>query len=253
MNIKYYLADPAGNITALVISAVPKDNYKSIAQGIMKKHVEVEQVGFVSFTDNLVKLNMSGDEFCGNAAMSAAALYYMISGKRETFKTEVSVFGSRKPVEVKVKKSGEFFECECKLFPPVSIDKVKFEVENTKYCFPLVCYEGIKHIIADETLSKATALSIIKKLADNLSAKALGIMLLNEDKTFMTPLVYVKDADTLFFEKSCASGSCAVASICDFGKRIELVQPGGVISAVNAEKISLFGKVKFSKCYLEEF
>ena len=51
MNIKYYLADPAGNITALVISAVPKSNYKSVAKKIMQKHNDVEQVGFVTYAN----------------------------------------------------------------------------------------------------------------------------------------------------------------------------------------------------------
>lgn len=253
MNIEYYLADPAGNITALVTSAVPRDSYKSVTQKIMNKHSNVEQVGFVSFNNNSVMLNMSGDEFCGNAAMSAAALYYMVSGKENTFSVVVSVFGTDKPVEVIVNKVGDFFECECKLYPPVSIDNISFEVQNTEYRFPLVCFEGIMHIIADETLSKTAAQSIIKKLAGKLPSKALGIMLLNAEKTRMIPLVYVKDVDTLFFEKSCASGVCAVASMCNYGDKIELSQPGGVLSAVKSEKISLFNRVKLSECYLEEF
>ena len=75
MKTDYYIINPAGNITALVTSPVPKNSYGAAAARIMKKRPAVEQVGFVRFANGEAVLNMAGDEFCGNAVMSAAALY----------------------------------------------------------------------------------------------------------------------------------------------------------------------------------
>ena len=71
--------DPTGNITALVESSAEVSRQPFIADLIMQKHPEVEQVGFVEFGEQ-VKLRMAGGEFCGNASMCAAALYLSRKG-----------------------------------------------------------------------------------------------------------------------------------------------------------------------------
>ena len=75
--MRYSVFDPTGNITALVRDPVAPLQQPVIAAGIMRKHPEVEQVGFVSFDGALPALRMAGGEFCGNASMSAAALLCM--------------------------------------------------------------------------------------------------------------------------------------------------------------------------------
>ena len=51
----------------------------------------------------------------------------------------------------------------------------------------------------------------------------------------MRPLVYVRDTDTLVWENSCASGTCAVAAARALAQnaslRLELFQPGGSLTA----------------------
>ncbi|MBR5922839.1 MAG: hypothetical protein IKZ59_03485 [Clostridia bacterium] len=252
MNIEYYIADPAGNITALVTSDVSRDLYKSVSGKIMEKRKNVEQVGFTDFRAGAAKLNMSGDEFCGNAAMSAAALYGVLTGKSGSFETEIKVSGAAKPVKTAVREKDGFFECRCEIERPEKISETVFSVSGREYRFPLVSFEGISHIVADGSLSEADAESVIKKLAGKLKVKALGIMIVS-DKTGMRPIVYVPGVNTLFYENSCASGSCAVASVlCGPGEEAVLKQPGGEIRVRNAEKLELFGKIKLSKCYSEE-
>ena len=73
--MRYRIFDPTGNITALVEEAVDVSRQPSVAADIMQKHSNVEQVGFVSLDGDLPALRMAGGEFCGNASMSAAALY----------------------------------------------------------------------------------------------------------------------------------------------------------------------------------
>ena len=79
-NLKYSIFDPSGNITALVETHINNDSQPEVADEIMKAHPEVEQVGFVYF-DAIrpvpTYLRMAGGEFCGNATMSAAALYLL--------------------------------------------------------------------------------------------------------------------------------------------------------------------------------
>lgn len=50
----------------------------------------------------------------------------------------------------------------------------------------------------------------IKSYCDYLNVESLGIIFYDKNKNSITPLVYVKNADTLYWENSCASGSIAV-------------------------------------------
>jgi len=74
MDIRYKIYNPAGNITALVIG----DNYtteekRKINSKIMEKEKTVEQVGFISETEE--RVTMAGGEFCGNATRCAVKYY----------------------------------------------------------------------------------------------------------------------------------------------------------------------------------
>ena len=251
MNIKYFIADPAGNITALVTDLC-NENIKTVAQKIMARNKNVEQVGAVEFSGDGIKLRMSGDEFCGNATMSAAALYCLLTKKHGKVSVDVLVFGTQEPVNVSLDIKDGYYDCECLLQKPKEISDIEFTAVHKNYRFPLVSFEGISHIIADESLSEQAAQSVIKDIAKSLSVKALGIMIFNKEKSYMRPLVYVPAADTLFFENSCASGSCAVAAVYAGKKRITISQPGGDISAQYSDKITLSGKIKLSNCCSEE-
>ena len=73
--IKYSIYRPAGNDTALVYGTnYTKKMKKKINDAIMKKHTNVEQVGFIS-NNGKKELQMAGGEFCGNATRSAAYNY----------------------------------------------------------------------------------------------------------------------------------------------------------------------------------
>ena len=74
--LRYCILDPTGNITALVESSVGEKDQPAVAALIMQQHPSVEQVGFVQYHGEYpVCLRMAGGEFCGNASMSAAALF----------------------------------------------------------------------------------------------------------------------------------------------------------------------------------
>ena len=254
MNIEYYILDPAGNITALVTNAVSHKEYKPIADRIMSINKSVEQVGFVTFGKNDIKLNMAGDEFCGNAVMSAAALYYYLSGKSGEYKTVVTVLPLGTSVNVTVKNNGADYQCQAVFDNPKDADKCKFSAGGKDYEFDIFSFDGISHIVADDTLSVTSAKKIIKKLAVEISTPALGIMIYDEKSSDLKPLVYVPASDTLFLENSCASGSCAVAyAKAEVGVRTAMTEPGGVIETQKcADGIRLYTTVKVSKLCFEE-
>lgn len=254
MNVEYYIIDPIGNITALVTSDIDKSMYKTVAQMIMRNNSSVEQVGFVRFNGESITLNMSGDEFCGNATMSAAVLFYSKFIINGVFKVNVNILPFNISVPVEVKNAGDYYNCSAVLPEPKQVFDYTFSVGNKNYCFPAVSFSGITHIVADSTLSDDCAKTVIKDLALDLKTRALGIMVSDNKTGNLKPFVYVAGIDTLYLENSCASGSCAIAFLQkEYNKKYDIVQPGGIIGAMKLNSgIRLDTKIKIKEHYTKE-
>ena len=89
---------------------------------------------------------------------------------------------------------------------------------------------GINHYIFTSTMPKEDAERQIKEKA---CGSATGFMFLDQENMKLVPLVYVPEADTLYWENSCASGSVAVGKyLCETLKTeidVKLQQPGGAL------------------------
>lgn len=284
-NIKYSIFDPTGNITALVETRVETELQTSVADEIMKEHPEVEQVGFVYFEPGRpvpALLRMAGGEFCGNATMSAAALYAMRSGD-EAESIRVRASGASRSLEVRMMRSSEdpdLFEAGVEMPQAVSIEDKMFRTGEISEELPVVDMGGITHIIAEQGKkmyslkdNPAEAERIIREWCSDLEADCLGIMFLSgsdsafKDKeeakrstrlgidmkmeTELIPLVYVPAADTVFWENSCASGSAAVGMYLSdkYGIALEvsMKEPAGMLrvrsdAAINETR--LYGSTK---------
>lgn len=258
MMLEYYIINPTGNITALVVSDVKKKHYKIISRLIMQKHRDVEQVGFVDFSENLPKLHMAGGEFCGNATISTAVLYCALNGIKED-EISVSVYGAKEPVFVDVKSENGKFYGTGSFEKAAFIEKRDFTLGNTTYSLPLFALPGIAHIIADNALSRDKAEKMLRKYSKELNYPAMGVMILNREDQSLLPVVYVHECDTLTYENSCVSGSVAVASYLlseNSSVNLQLKQPGGIIriSASNRDpKIKIFGNAIIQKHIKEDF
>ena len=103
-----------------------------------------------------------------------------------------------------------------------------------------VNFGGILHLILPDIEASAENFERVKSFVyANQNPPAMGAMFYDTQKKFLTPVVYVKDVDSTYFEGSCASGSaaCAVA----FGlaaaagedgtHSFTLPQPGGTVGA----------------------
>ena len=152
--LHYCLFDPTGNITALVESAVEVPDQPAVANGIMCRHPEVEQVGFLSLPafPALPYLRMAGGEFCGNASMCAAALTALRRGmKSETGSSLLlRVSGAQQPVAVCLQEEGEGCWAASVTMPPArSVEEQAFRFGDLQGMLPLVRMEGISHLLVE--------------------------------------------------------------------------------------------------------
>ena len=247
--MKYTVADPSGNITLLIESPCEPENRRETALALMSREPFSEQAGFLGPGDGEcdVSLYMSGGEFCGNAAMSAAAWLCRERGMcapGEEAELRVRVSGEAEPVSVHVRCAGNG-EYDCRITMPAPL---KIEMRE----MPLVHFGGISHYISEKPAERAAAEAEVRERCAALGVDALGTMFLDETAGEMMPLVYVRESETLFWEHSCASGTAAagayLAAKAGKGISVSLAQPGGTlrVEAEPGRNPVLFGKVRLN-------
>ena len=243
MKLHFVKMNPVENMTIFVLDQLPRESYHQIANKLMDySNVHGEQVGFVetSGQDRRVRLQMMGGEFCGNASRSLAA-YLTASGhplaekKGDKYHLQFEVSGMDSPVRciVKAEEGQDEFTSGIHMPLPSRISKVQLESESTAIDSIRVDFQGISHFIVDSKKigDEIEVYNQIKKEMEKEDFHAFGVMFYDYDKEFLKPLVYVRETDSLYWERSCASGSCAVASALSFqDKRAttrDIFQPGG--------------------------
>ena len=258
-DIEYELIDPTGNITALVRTAVDVPRQPSVASLIMSADNTCEQVGFISNTDDAdITLRMAAGEFCGNATLSAAALYCHDNGLEAGCSRTVTVrsSGCKEVLSVNItRKDDSGFSCSysgrIRMPGPQKISGHVFTYNGAKYELPVVEFDGISHVTVKRgmiDISDGELGNVIPKWCEELDVAGLGIMLTDLPEDLMTcdmagkgmfsivmrPLVYVPAISSCFWENSCASGTTAVAAYLghEMGSDISLLarQPGGVLT-----------------------
>ena len=262
--VSYSIFDPTGNITALVDSPVEAGHRSAAASEIMRLHPEVEQVGFFCVDNGGPALHMAGGEFCGNATMSAAALYVLGEGSEAGYdgagSVSLTVSGAAEPVAVTLRQEGpEAFSACVRMPRALSVSEMRLTFHGIEASLPLVSMGGISHLVV-ETSSDFFALKEERTLAEEavrafcagLRADGLGLMFLEEDTSGcrLTPLVYIPGSATVFWENSCASGSAAVgmAMAARAGETVNLTltEPGGVLRVMSdpAGETLLYGRTR---------
>ena len=264
MGVRFCILDPTGNITALVEMPAEIARQPEIAAGIMRLRPEVEQVGFVRFTEEGgvdAELRMAGGEFCGNASMCAAALILIRRGLSHG-ELLLRVSGADRPAAVSLRHEGSgTFGAEIQMPPALGITEKEFDFDGISGTLPLVRMAGISHLIIEPSSpffalpeDRPAAERAVREFCEKLRADGLGLMFLEGggDERNLTPLVYVPGGGTTFWENSCASGSAAVGMYlaARHGAPAELTlhEPGGALRVscdpANGE-IRLRGGVSF--------
>ena len=264
MKLTFQRLDPAGNITLLVMTPVPKEDYQAIAARLLAiPELDAEQVGFLvpPRQDGVIRLEMMGGEFCGNALRSAGLYYAASQGFRRSRTFPVEISGYDAPLPVQVNPLTGQVTAEMPL--PKEILPCELFGQPAK----AVRIPGILHTISqvethppEEEVRQA-----LRKLTETYDVPAAGIMFWQFRKRTMKPAVYVRDTDSLYYERSCASGSTAVAAWSALNARkdgqhkLDIRQPGGVISTTAAvqngklQRITIGGKVDLGPVYDIEF
>ena len=256
--------DPAGNTTLMVLTPVQKEEYAEVA----KKLLEIdfgpdcswrdvaygEQVSYV-LEGNAPRMDMCGLEFCGNASRSFAYYRVIFLGEGEDAgdgrkKIEVSVSGCDHPLTAVVDPSKQDSVIQMPLPAEVRIiDTAPAGVEGEH---PFVIFDGISHLVIKGEEPDADKFARIKdyfyKEIDP-DMDAFGVMFINEKKDLMSPVVYVRDVDTTYFEGSCASGTAAASVAKSVGEpdgTYEYVfrQPDGTLNSAVAKQDGKFTEVK---------
>jgi len=205
----YEISAAGGNIT--IIETDPScEDLAARGKELLALSKAAEQAGFIkgaSFT-------MAGGEFCGNGSRAAA----MILTGFESGKAEYNVSGFLNKVYAEVEKFSD----------------VRF---NVSACFKGMCYsiavkpacaivrlDGITHVVL-EGPAPADARSLFPSIIAGygLDDEAAVGLIYQEEET-ITPLVYVKEINTVYEETACGSGSIAAYLVSGVGR---VIQPTG--------------------------
>ena len=120
----------------------------------------------------------------------------------------------------------------------------------------IIRMQGITHIvIEDKNINKKYNKEQLKKYSYNilkknnlLSLEAAGVIYLNylDNNTIkLTPIVFVREINTLFYETACGSGTVAVGMYVSYQRRksvnLDVIQPSGeiikVVTRADSKKI----------------
>lgn len=267
MKLHFVKINPVENMTIFVLDQLPRRDHIKISNDLMDySNLHAEQVGFIESSknhNNLIRLQMMGGEFCGNATRSLAA--FMVHSQYP----EVEKFDNKFMVSLEVSGMDNIINCEVepldkanlymskiKMPVPLSIEEIIIDYSGNKIQTIRVDLPGITHFIVDrdKIRDKDNYYEIIKDLMSKEDYDAFGIMYYDYTKNYMEPLVYVRATDSLFWERSCASGTCALG--CSLGfmnkKSIdkEIHQPGGKLKVTvgyennNINSLYLNGEVE---------
>lgn len=197
--LTYHLFSPGGNNTALV-TLCPHGKREYVTRFIMRKHPDVEQVGFIEFSKPGTLLTMSGNELCINAIRCAILLTAMRTGRPDV---SVRISGVKKTIKGRIRSSRVIAN-----LPYDIIKKIEPVPEGA-----LVYMRGIRFIVTSEPLNRAR----VKKLLAVYSMRtpAVGAIRVYENPATshkIVPWVWVKKTNVLIRETGCGSGSIAVCA-----------------------------------------
>jgi diaminopimelate epimerase len=240
--MNYIKADPQGNITAIVTDpSDPKDRIR-IASGIMGKDRTVEQVAFVTDPENGsdISIEMAGGEFCGNAALSAAALFFLRKGAKKGT-CMVSVSGTNRSIPVSVERTDPekpTFRGAVSMPLPKKIAPFEFNTDLGRLTLNVVDFGGISHAVTDRAADREFAERNIAAMCFQYGSEAFGLMLFDRETCILDPLVYVPALGSMFWEKTCASGTAAIGA-CFAPADLKIKEPGGVLGISSGDNYLL--------------
>ncbi|HEY9787141.1 MAG TPA: hypothetical protein V6D17_17250 [Candidatus Obscuribacterales bacterium] len=260
---------PGGNNTYLCISpGETRSAYGDLDELIRALHPDLEQGGFLerSSAPAVVRLQMAGGEFCGNAARCAAAwvsnqyfgkrlhdglvAYNRIREHDDGISFFIDMSGASRPLAASCKRrENEFWvEVEMPIWKRFNRAQETIAVANRLLEVTKVELEGIVHILIDRhmlpfTRSPEEQRKLLQDIERQLSLQeepAIGLIWHDDDrKPAIDPVVYVRKTGSFVYESACGSGSLALAAVRATGNdadEVAIVQPSGSTIACRIAK-----------------
>lgn len=238
-NVNIVLANPAGNKTVFVLDSMDSSQYKDVAEKLLSDaSLGAEQVGFIQapIRGGQGRMEMCGHEFCGNASRSYGLYLGKQLGMTGLGKVEIEVSGISENLEVELDVSRNYTKISMPLPKGISL------LQDPNYGdIPLVVFDGIIHAVLFDAEADLDLFHQLKdRIQQEYNSPAIGVMFCNSGSNFITPVVWVRDVNSTFYEGSCGSGSAAVVAILstsfsDGVQHYQLPQPEGTLS-ITAEK-----------------
>ena len=258
MRIEYIKANPTENKTILVQTSVKRVEQARIATLLLKNDTDAEQVGFIETAERntaFMRLQMMGGEFCGNAAISAAALLAKREGiePMQTRKILLEVSGAAELVECGVFFDGKSYIGTVDMPLPNKVEELMLEYKGKEYSFFAVFFPGIVHLVfSKEGLPNDSdfAEKALKHWSKAIEEEAIGLIGFDEERKEIKPLVYVKSTDSLYWERGCGTGTAAAGVYMSYKRRESVVipvkQPGGIITAETVFEKGILNELKIT-------
>lgn len=257
-DIKITVANPAGNKTIFVHDKFDRKDYAKVAEQLLAmEEFGAEQVAFILDAPECGraegKMEMCGLEFCGNATRTFGLMCAKEMGISGSSKVFVDTSGCEEILTVEINTDTNY----TKVKMPAYIDIKRFDFSEVGLSgadasgdvngestgasaltdIKGVDFGGILHLIIPDVTTSAENFERIKKYVyDKVNPPAMGAMFYDTKKSNLTPVVYVKDVDSTYFEGSCASGTAACAIAFGYEKpdgeyTFTFPQPAGIINA----------------------
>jgi diaminopimelate epimerase len=236
--IDFVKVSPTQNMTLLVRSEHPVEEYRGIATAIMSAgHVHAEQVGFVRKPASPgadAGLHMAAGEFCGNACMALAAVTAYEEGLGAPGPADVllEASGAEDVVRCRVERRHPDYFCELAVPLPRGV-----QPGTAGGASALVRYEDSLHVVIEadrvDQVTRDRAQATALRLGESWSVPLIGVMLYEPRRKRLTPLVHIPSLDCMVWERSCGSGTAALGAYLALKEQgpisTDVTQPGGTM------------------------
>ena len=253
MELEVVKLSPLGNTTVFLRGeAAAEERSALLSEAMDYDHLAAEQAGFLvepHTEEAILRVEMSGGEFCGNATLSAAALA-AAEGAESLFLVECS--GAPEPLRAEAHPlgSGRWL---ARAEMPSAHEVRRISLDGFSFGGAAICVSlpGIAHLVVEAAdLSAADYDELLARLMRETDADAYGVVpfeRMGRDHFRIRPYVAVPSAKSHVFEHACGSGSLALALAEGSERgRIAVEQPGGTLFVETGKRFFLEGEVLIS-------
>lgn len=223
-----------GTVIQILTQPLSRQAYAAVGTELLSKEMEndgAEQAGFLILGGHPPHFRMAGNEFCGNASRSVAVLISEIEARPDVTFT-VSGFDGTVSADVG-RKSDNLYDVRCE-FPGMPVE-VRQVVLADGRSGQIVDLGGIVHVVIEGEFPQDDYEAEHRRIMEEFNLQkrgAVGVIWFKQNQegaVVMHPVVWVRDVDTFYYERSCGSGTIAVGRVTGAN---EIVQPTGKIIQV---------------------